>query len=87
MYIIYFIINKNLSNKIVNKLLNFSMTKVDELITKLLNEKLFKRFDNLEKRFTSEATDIASLEFSVDGLKSNFRKFNWSFIFRNFERL
>ena len=40
MYIIYFIINKNLSNKIINKLLNFSMTKVDELITKLLNENL-----------------------------------------------
>ncbi len=51
------------------------MTKVDELITKLLNEKLFKRFDNLEKRFTSEANDIATLELNVDGLKSKYRNY------------
>jgi hypothetical protein len=51
------------------------MTKVDELITKLLNEKLLKRFDNLEKRFTREAHDIATLEVNVDGLKSNLIRF------------
>ena len=46
------------------------MASVDVLITNLLNEKLMKRFENLEKRFQSEACDITLLNNNVEVLKS-----------------
>lgn len=48
------------------------MTQVEKLISSLLNEKLGERFDELEKRFQIEESDISNLEVSIDSLRSNF---------------
>ena len=46
------------------------MTKVDNFISKFLNENLLPRFENIENKFSSEATDIAQLEVDIDTIKS-----------------
>ncbi len=46
------------------------MTQVEKLITNILTEKLSGRFEDLEKRFLREATDITNLEINIDVLRS-----------------
>jgi len=52
------------------------MASVSDLIRTILNEKFGKGVDELEKRFTREATDISQLEIQIDVLKSKRIIFN-----------
>jgi hypothetical protein len=47
------------------------MTKIDDLISNILNKRLMNRLDTLEKRFKTEASDLIFLESNIHNLKSN----------------
>lgn len=46
------------------------MTAVEKLMRTLLTDTLSGRFEDLERRFQREATDITTLEITVDSLRS-----------------